>query len=84
MSDDGALHEVAKVASPEPESPSLCGDSDVGVNGAGSGRVFYEFSRPLGSPGATADPKEDLNTAASASVGECREQRKGDAAGLVA
>ena len=65
-------------------SSSLCGDPDLGVdivglddfnaeaaatvNGA-SGHVFYEFSRPLGSPGATAFPKEDLNATSGQQLG---------------
>jgi len=53
-------------------SASLCGAVDTGIDGAyaaqadasldgaGPGHTFYEFSRPLGSPGATSVPKEDL------------------------
>jgi hypothetical protein len=63
-------------------SSSLCGAPDVGndgalaphaaalVGGAGVGRVFYEFSRPLGSPGAVAGPaKEDLGAAPGSPIG---------------
>lgn len=52
---------------------SLCGEPDAltdgapfavqgaaQLGGAGSGRVFYEFKRPLGSPNATGPTKEDL------------------------
>ncbi len=55
---------------------SLCGDPDTQgdgayaasaaaqVDGAGSGTVFYEFKRPLGSPNSAAGPgKEDLAAA---------------------
>ncbi|MDX1568422.1 MAG: hypothetical protein R3223_11520, partial [Longimicrobiales bacterium] len=54
-------------------SSSLCGDPDTvsdgdefaaraagTVGGAGSGRVFYELSRPLGSPNRVSPGKEDL------------------------
>jgi hypothetical protein len=60
-------------------SSSLCGEVDVRgdgaglgaqsaalLGGAGTGRVFYEFERPLGSPNAIGPNKEDL----AASVGQ--------------
>jgi hypothetical protein len=61
---------------------SLCGEIDAGVDGAaaadgaasvdgaGSGRVFYEFVRPLGSPNAVAGAgKEDLGVGIGDEVG---------------
>lgn len=63
-------------------SSSLCGAADtrsdgagLGVagaallNGAGSGRVFYEFRRPLGTPNAVAPGKEDLSAASGQQLG---------------
>jgi hypothetical protein len=62
-------------------SSSFCGEMDAGndgaragfgkalLNGAGAGRVFYEFVRPLNSPGATASPKEDLGADSGEPVG---------------
>jgi len=64
-------------------SSSLCGDPDklsdgaayaadaaARVDGAGSGWVFYEFKRPLGSPNAAVGPnKEDLNAAKGDTIG---------------
>jgi len=60
---------------------SLCGQIDVvpdsarvasaraTLNGAGTGRVFYEFKRPLHSPGATSSPKEDLGAGSGSTIG---------------
>ena len=55
-------------------SSSLCGDPDAladgaafaveaaaQLGGAGSGRVFYEFRRPLGGPNDSGPSKEDLS-----------------------
>jgi hypothetical protein len=63
-------------------SSSLCGAADTSpdgssfavqamaaLNGAGSGRVFYEFKRPLGSPNASGPGKQDLGAAAGQSIG---------------
>ncbi len=62
-------------------SSSLCGDPDVrddegldaaaaaSEGGAGPGRVFYEFSRPLGSLNASGEFKEDLNAPSGAKLG---------------
>jgi hypothetical protein len=64
-------------------SSSLCGAQDAFpdgsafatgtmalVDGAGSGRVFYEFSRPLGSPNSAAGPaKEDLRAVSGQLLG---------------
>jgi hypothetical protein len=62
-------------------SSSLCGDRDTMpdglyaasdsalVDGGGSGWVFYEFRRPLGSPNATGLNKEDLNAAKGDTIG---------------
>jgi hypothetical protein len=60
---------------------SLCGQIDGGsdgtraaaaratLNGAGTGRTFYEFKRPLHSPGATSTPKEDLGADPGDTIG---------------
>ena len=60
---------------------SLCGQVDEGdddgraadgkamLNGAGTGRTFYEFKRPLRSPGATSTPKEDLGADSGDTIG---------------
>jgi hypothetical protein len=63
-------------------SASLCGDPDTnpdgaaavnaaaGVGGAGAGRVFYEFVRPLGSPSSAAGAnKEDLGATLGQDIG---------------
>ena len=60
---------------------SLCGEADTQgdgsagadaaarEDGAGAGRVFYEFVRPLGSPNASGAEKEDLGVSLGSDVG---------------
>ena len=63
-------------------SSSLCGEVDARADGAGleveaaarlggagTGRVFYEFERPLGSPNAGGALKEDLAASAGQQLG---------------
>ena len=76
-------------------SSSLCGDPDLRADGgsfevqagarlggAGAGRVFYEFKRPLGSPNAAGPGKEDLAAVTGQQLGLLLNLSQGQGGGM--